>query len=75
MENQITEVWVLTIYRPVIGKNAAGWYDVGAFTTPQKVEGAIAKLAANGRMTTDPESVTEENPAGSSWKMKRLDVR
>lgn len=71
----ITEVWVLTIYRPVIGKNPEGWYDVAAFTSPGKVQDAIEKLANNGRMTVDPKSITKENPAGASWRMKRLDVR
>lgn len=72
---KISEVWLLRIHSPAIGKNPAGWRDVAAFLTPQKAGDAVKALAENGRVTGDPTTATPENPNGNSWELKRLDVR
>jgi hypothetical protein len=75
MENQVNEVWSLRIYRPIIGKNPAGWYYVAAFLTSDAAQVALQKLHAAGRVTVDPKSITEENPNGNCFELQRLDVR
>ena len=75
MEQKVEEVWLLRVHRPQIKDQPPGWYDVAAFLTPQGAHAALTKLNALGRVVADPKTVTDENPNGNSFELKRLDVR
>jgi len=75
MEQKVEEVWLLRVHRPRIKEQPAGWYDVAAFLTPGSAQTALTKLNALGRVVPDPSTITEANPNGNSWELKRLEVR